>query len=164
LRSSVSGSMQNALLKMGSALRHSPTCLIGPQGHRCPARASEDHARGPWRASTWSDNSGALYRATNVVNFAQGDFAMLGAFAMVVLAIDLELPYWLSILITLALLVVHGLFVPFRRSSGKVDLCGGMSIRILSSSAFSSEPSDRLSDFDALEDASDRGHADVRYR
>jgi ABC-type branched-subunit amino acid transport system permease subunit len=27
-----------------------------------------------------------IYRATNVVNFAQGDFAMLGAFAMVVLA------------------------------------------------------------------------------
>ena len=49
-----------------------------------------------------------IYRATNVVNFAQGDFAMLGAFAMVVLAIDLELPYWLSILITLAVLVGFG--------------------------------------------------------
>ena len=33
-----------------------------------------------------------IYRATNVVNFAQGDFAMLGAFSMVVLCIDLELP------------------------------------------------------------------------
>jgi branched-chain amino acid transport system permease protein len=49
-----------------------------------------------------------IYRATNVVNFAQGDFAMLGAFAMVVLAIDLELPYWLSIIITLVLLVGFG--------------------------------------------------------
>jgi branched-chain amino acid transport system permease protein len=49
-----------------------------------------------------------IYRATNLVNFAQGDFAMLGAFAMVVLAIDFELPYWLSILITLALLVGFG--------------------------------------------------------
>jgi branched-chain amino acid transport system permease protein len=49
-----------------------------------------------------------IYRATNVVNFAQGDFAMLGAFSMVVLAIDLELPYWLSILITLALLIGFG--------------------------------------------------------
>jgi branched-chain amino acid transport system permease protein len=49
-----------------------------------------------------------IYRATNVVNFAQGDFAMLGAFSMVVLAIDLELPYWLSILITLALLAGFG--------------------------------------------------------
>ena len=33
-----------------------------------------------------------IYRATNVVNFAQGDFAMLGAFSVVVLCIDLELP------------------------------------------------------------------------
>jgi len=49
-----------------------------------------------------------IYRATNVVNFAQGDFAMLGAFSMVVLAVDLELPYWLSIIITLALLVGFG--------------------------------------------------------
>jgi branched-chain amino acid transport system permease protein len=49
-----------------------------------------------------------IYRATNVVNFAQGDFAMLGAFAMVVLAIDFELPYWLSIMITLVLLVGFG--------------------------------------------------------
>jgi branched-chain amino acid transport system permease protein len=49
-----------------------------------------------------------IYRATNVVNFAQGDFAMLGAFSMVVLAVDLELPYWLSIIITLALLIGFG--------------------------------------------------------
>src|ERR1700730_5800716 len=49
-----------------------------------------------------------IYRATNVVNFAQGDFAMLGAFAMVVLAIDLELPYLLSILIPLVLLFGFG--------------------------------------------------------
>jgi branched-chain amino acid transport system permease protein len=49
-----------------------------------------------------------IYRASNVVNFAQGDFAMLGAFAMVVMAIDLELPYWLSIVITLVLLLGFG--------------------------------------------------------
>jgi branched-chain amino acid transport system permease protein len=49
-----------------------------------------------------------IYRATNVVNFAQGDFAMLGAFSMVVLAMDLQLPYWLSIVITLALLAGFG--------------------------------------------------------
>jgi branched-subunit amino acid ABC-type transport system permease component len=29
-----------------------------------------------------------IYRATNVVNFAQGDFAMLGAYAMAVMLID----------------------------------------------------------------------------
>jgi branched-subunit amino acid ABC-type transport system permease component len=49
-----------------------------------------------------------IYRATNVVNFAQGDFAMLGAFSMVVLCVDLELPYWLGILITLVAMLVFG--------------------------------------------------------
>src|SRR5271166_3419109 len=49
-----------------------------------------------------------IYRATNVVNFAQGDFAMLGAFSMVVLCIDLEFPYWLGILITLVAMLVFG--------------------------------------------------------
>ena len=64
-----------------------------------------------------------IYRATNVVNFAQGDFAMLGAFAMVVLAIDFELPYGLSIIITLVLLFGFGalfnlgVYYPLRRRS-----------------------------------------------
>ena len=49
-----------------------------------------------------------IYRATNVVNFAQGDFAMLGAFAMVVLCIDLGLPYWAGIAITVAFMVAFG--------------------------------------------------------
>lgn len=49
-----------------------------------------------------------IFRATNVVNFAQGDFAMLGAFSMVVLAIDIGLPYWLSILLTLAAMIAFG--------------------------------------------------------
>jgi branched-chain amino acid transport system permease protein len=54
-----------------------------------------------------------IYRATNVVNFAQGDFAMLGAFSMVVLCVDLELPYWLGILITLAAMLVFGALFNF---------------------------------------------------
>ena len=33
---------------------------------------------------------------------------MLGAFSMVVLCVDLELPYWLGILITLAVMLVFG--------------------------------------------------------
>jgi branched-chain amino acid transport system permease protein len=49
-----------------------------------------------------------IYRATNVVNFAQGDFAMLGAFSMILLAVDLQWPYWLSIILTLGGLVVFG--------------------------------------------------------
>jgi branched-chain amino acid transport system permease protein len=54
-----------------------------------------------------------IYRATNVVNFAQGDFAMLGAFSMVVLCIDLQLPYWLGIPITLAAILVFGALFNF---------------------------------------------------
>jgi branched-chain amino acid transport system permease protein len=54
-----------------------------------------------------------IYRATNVVNFAQGDFAMLGAFSMVVLCIDLELPYWLGILITLVAMLLFGALFNF---------------------------------------------------
>jgi branched-chain amino acid transport system permease protein len=49
-----------------------------------------------------------IYRATHVVNFAQGDFAMIGAFAMVIFTIDAGLPYWLAILLTLLVLVVFG--------------------------------------------------------
>jgi branched-chain amino acid transport system permease protein len=54
-----------------------------------------------------------IYRATNVVNFAQGDFAMLGAFSMVVLCVDLQLPYWLGILITLGVMLVFGALFNF---------------------------------------------------
>ncbi|MGA2989683.1 MAG: branched-chain amino acid ABC transporter permease [Candidatus Korobacteraceae bacterium] len=49
-----------------------------------------------------------IFRATNVVNFAQGDFAMLGAFSMVILAVEKGLPYWLSILITVIIMAVFG--------------------------------------------------------
>jgi branched-chain amino acid transport system permease protein len=49
-----------------------------------------------------------IYRATNAVNFAQGDFAMLGAFSMVILCINLGLPYWLGIIITLVAMLLFG--------------------------------------------------------
>ena len=49
-----------------------------------------------------------IYRATNVVNFAQGDFAMLAAFSMVVLCIDLGWPYWLGIILTLIAMLLFG--------------------------------------------------------
>ena len=54
-----------------------------------------------------------IYRATNAVNFAQGDFATLGAFSMVVLYVDLQLPYWLGILITLGVMLVFGALFNF---------------------------------------------------
>ncbi|MBN9245242.1 MAG: branched-chain amino acid ABC transporter permease [Mesorhizobium sp.] len=49
-----------------------------------------------------------IYRATNVVNFAQGDFPMMGAFILVVCLLSAGLPYWLSILLSLAGMVVFG--------------------------------------------------------
>jgi branched-chain amino acid transport system permease protein len=49
-----------------------------------------------------------IFRATNVVNFAQGEFSMVAAFIMVVLAVDLGWPYWLSFLLSLAAMAILG--------------------------------------------------------
>ena len=49
-----------------------------------------------------------IIRATNVVNFAQGDFAMIGAFAMVTMLTALKLPYWLAFALALAVMTVFG--------------------------------------------------------
>jgi branched-chain amino acid transport system permease protein len=49
-----------------------------------------------------------IIRATNVVNFAQGDFAMVGAYAMVTLFSILRLPYFLSIVLSLVVMAVFG--------------------------------------------------------
>jgi branched-chain amino acid transport system permease protein len=49
-----------------------------------------------------------IIRATNVVNFAQGDFAMLGAYAMVTMFGILKLPYLLSIVLSLAVMAIFG--------------------------------------------------------
>ena len=42
-----------------------------------------------------------IFRATNVVNFAQGEFSMVAAYLMVVFSVDLGWPYWLSFLLAL---------------------------------------------------------------
>lgn len=49
-----------------------------------------------------------IIRATNVVNFAQGDFAMLGGFSMVAF-LGAGAPYWLAILLSLVAMGVFGL-------------------------------------------------------
>src|SRR6202047_2754165 len=49
-----------------------------------------------------------IFRATNVVNFAQGDFSMVAAYLMVVFAVDLGWPYWLSFLIATAGMALPG--------------------------------------------------------
>ena len=50
-----------------------------------------------------------IYRATNVVNFAQGDFSMLGAYAMVICYTHLHMPYWLAIVVSVLVLGLFGL-------------------------------------------------------
>jgi branched-chain amino acid transport system permease protein len=49
-----------------------------------------------------------IFRATNVVNFAQGEFSMVAAYLMVVFAVDLGWPYWLSFLLSLGGMAVLG--------------------------------------------------------
>ena len=49
-----------------------------------------------------------LIRAASVVNFAQGEFSMIGAYIMVVLATDLGLPYLLSLPIAVILMAAFG--------------------------------------------------------
>jgi branched-chain amino acid transport system permease protein len=77
-----------------------------------------------------------IIRTTNVVNFAQGDFAMLGGYAMVMFLVgmpgnpdlglpgmDLHLPYWLAILLTVAVMALigllfnYGVYYPLRNRS-----------------------------------------------
>ena len=49
-----------------------------------------------------------LIRAADVVNFAQGEFSMLGAYAMVVLFSGLGVPYWVSLVVAVALMAAFG--------------------------------------------------------
>src|SRR3569832_1397753 len=49
-----------------------------------------------------------IFRATNVVNFAQGECSMVEAYLMVVFSVDLGWPYWLSFLLALAGMALLG--------------------------------------------------------
>ena len=50
-----------------------------------------------------------IYRATNVVNFAQGEFCMLGAYALVFLSQGARVDYFLAAAVALTLMAVLGL-------------------------------------------------------
>src|SRR6195952_4986630 len=64
-----------------------------------------------------------IFRATNVVNFAQGEFSMVAAYLMVVFAVDLNWPYawaFVASLAGMALLGVVfnlGVYYPLRHRS-----------------------------------------------
>ena len=52
-----------------------------------------------------------IYKATETVNFAQGDLMMLGAFAAWVCMTAFNWPYWLAILAALAVLVIFAMLL-----------------------------------------------------
>lgn len=49
-----------------------------------------------------------IYKATEIVNFAQGDLLMLGAFFAVTFITMLDLPYWLGFLLAVLAMAVFG--------------------------------------------------------
>jgi branched-chain amino acid transport system permease protein len=49
-----------------------------------------------------------IYRAVNVVNFAQGDFAMIGAYTMVLLAVQWHLPFLVACAAAIVVMAVFG--------------------------------------------------------
>ncbi|AGW13998.1 branched-chain amino acid ABC transporter permease [Megalodesulfovibrio gigas] len=52
-----------------------------------------------------------IYKATKVVNFAQGELVMVGAYACFSLTVEMQLPFLLSFLLTLGFSVVLGLAI-----------------------------------------------------
>jgi branched-chain amino acid transport system permease protein len=58
-----------------------------------------------------------LIRAAGVVNFAQGEFSMLGAYIMVVLLNGLGVPYLLSFVLAIVLMAAFGIAVSCPSSS-----------------------------------------------
>lgn len=55
----------------------------------------------------------AIYNSSGVINFANGDFAMLGGFFAYLLITTLHLPYWVGMLVVVALLALVGLLLQY---------------------------------------------------
>ncbi len=52
-----------------------------------------------------------IYKSTQVVNFAQGEFLLIGAWVCWALLVKFGLPFWLGFLITLAFMFVFGVLL-----------------------------------------------------
>lgn len=52
-----------------------------------------------------------IYKATKVVNFAQGELVMVGAYICFGLTVQLQLPFWVAFLLTLVVSVLVGLAI-----------------------------------------------------
>ena len=55
-----------------------------------------------------------IYKATTLINFAQGELAMIGAFIVLVLATERGLPMWVAVIVGM----VISSALAARRSSG----------------------------------------------
>jgi branched-subunit amino acid ABC-type transport system permease component len=69
-----------------------------------------------------------IYKATETVNFAQGDLMMLGAFFGLTASTILGWPYWATILFAIVVMALVGMLIEaHRRSAGArlSDLHGG---------------------------------------
>jgi len=63
-----------------------------------------------------------IYKSTRILNFAQGELLMLGAYMCFLLSVDLKLPYIVAFLFTLVFAFVLGItleFVLFRKMIGE---------------------------------------------
>ncbi|OXT00794.1 branched-chain amino acid ABC transporter permease [Notoacmeibacter marinus] len=52
-----------------------------------------------------------IYKSTQVVNFAQGEFVVLGAWVCLSLVVSMGLPFWLAFLFSLVFMMVFGILV-----------------------------------------------------
>ncbi|CAN7663450.1 branched-chain amino acid ABC transporter permease [Neorhizobium sp. LjRoot104] len=52
-----------------------------------------------------------IYKSTQVVNFAQGEFVVMGAWVCLSLVVSMGLPFWLAFLFTLAFMTAFGVLV-----------------------------------------------------
>ncbi len=52
-----------------------------------------------------------IYKATGVINFAQGEFLMVGAYVCLALVAQLHIPFWIAFFMTMAVTVILGLII-----------------------------------------------------
>jgi branched-chain amino acid transport system permease protein len=52
-----------------------------------------------------------IYKSTQVVNFAQGEFVVMGAWVCLSMVVSMGLPFWLAFLFTLAFMTAFGVLV-----------------------------------------------------
>jgi branched-chain amino acid transport system permease protein len=52
-----------------------------------------------------------IYKATGVINFAQGEFLMVGAYVCLGMVTTLHIPFWVAFFLTMAVTVVLGLII-----------------------------------------------------